>query len=322
MPSFDQTIWKRPEDICKENSIEEKPAFFKGDASSNDVRQGAIGDCWFIGALSVLATRDELIVGAGSSPMVKKGMMIDKQIASYFSMGVFPPLFHKYATRGIYVMRFFKEFKWRYVIIDDRIPVYSGNSKPMFGYCTDLSELWVPLIEKGYAKLFGCYQTLVSGFIDDGLMDLTSMVCEKKKLHDKNGFFDEKNTSTTEFWNFLGDMRENKSLMGCSASGATEREIQIDGERTGILTGHAYGLLDVIDLHCEKEDKIKKLLRVRNPWGKCEWNGPWSDYSEEIEEYKEDLDKWMSQLAEDERFNLQEEDGTFLIDYKNFRDIY
>jgi calpain, invertebrate len=153
-------------------------------------------------------------------------------------------------------------------------------------------------------------------------MDLTSMVCEKKKLHDKNGFFDEKNTSTTEFWNFLGDMRENKSLMGCSASGATEREIQIDGERTGILTGHAYGLLDVIDLHCEKEDKIKKLLRVRNPWGKCEWNGPWSDYSEEIEQYKEDLDKWMSQLAEDERFNLQEEDGTFLIDYKNFRDIY
>jgi calpain, invertebrate len=134
MPSFDQTIWKRPEDICKENNIgEKKPAFFKGDASSNDVRQGAIGDCWFIGALSVLATRDELIVGAGSSPMVKDGMMIDKQIASYFSMGVFPPLFHKYATRGIYVMRFFKEFKWRYVIIDDRIPVYSGNSKPMFG---------------------------------------------------------------------------------------------------------------------------------------------------------------------------------------------
>jgi len=30
----------------------------------------------------------------------------------------------------------------------------------------------------------------------------------------------------------------------------------------------------------------------------------------------------MSQLPEDEKFNLQDEDGTFLIDYKNFRDIY
>jgi hypothetical protein len=84
----------RPEKICDPGDT---PAFFKGDASSNDVRQGAIGDCWFIGALSVLATRDELLVGAGSSPMVKPGMMIDKQIASYFSMGVFPPIFHKYA---------------------------------------------------------------------------------------------------------------------------------------------------------------------------------------------------------------------------------
>jgi hypothetical protein len=252
--------------------------------------------------------------------MINENMMIDKQIASYFSLGVFPPIFHKYATRGIYVMRFFKEFKWRYVLIDDRIPCYAGNGKPMFGYCNDLSELWVPLIEKGYAKLFGCYQTLVSGFIDDGLMDLTSMVCEKKKLHDKNGFFDE--SQKVEFWNFLDDMKENKSLMGCSASGSTEREIQIDRERTGILTGHAYGLLDVINLQVPKEGTSKSLLRVRNPWGKCEWTGSWSDYSEEIEEYKAELNNYMAQLPEDEQFNLQEEDGTFLIDYKNFRDIY
>jgi len=39
----------------------------KGGASANDVEQGAIGDCWFIGAMSVLATRDELLVGASAS---------------------------------------------------------------------------------------------------------------------------------------------------------------------------------------------------------------------------------------------------------------
>ena len=37
--------------------------FLQGDASSNEVKQGALGDCWFIGALSVLATRDELLRG-------------------------------------------------------------------------------------------------------------------------------------------------------------------------------------------------------------------------------------------------------------------
>ena len=42
----------------------ETPKFLKGDASSNEVKQGALGDCWFIGALSVIATRDELLRGA------------------------------------------------------------------------------------------------------------------------------------------------------------------------------------------------------------------------------------------------------------------
>ncbi len=32
-------------------------------ASANDVKQGKIGDCWLISALSVLATRDELLRG-------------------------------------------------------------------------------------------------------------------------------------------------------------------------------------------------------------------------------------------------------------------
>ena len=59
------------------------------------------------------------------------------------------------------------------------------NSKPVFGKCKNENEIWVPLIEKAYAKLHTCYEALISGFIDDGLSELTGFVAEKVILHDK-----------------------------------------------------------------------------------------------------------------------------------------
>ena len=116
-----------------------------------------MGDCWFVGALSVLANRDELLIGAAASSGHDKAMLVDGVKANFFSMGVYPALFHEFRNKGIYVFRFFKEFKWRYVIVDERFPVYEGNKELLFGSCKNPSELWVPLIEKAYAKLFGCY---------------------------------------------------------------------------------------------------------------------------------------------------------------------
>lgn len=52
--------WLRPSEYLDAG---QEAHFVKGSASANEVKQGALGDCWFIGALSVLATRDELLRG-------------------------------------------------------------------------------------------------------------------------------------------------------------------------------------------------------------------------------------------------------------------
>ena len=36
--------------------------------------------------------------------------------------GLWPPMFHFLVYYGIYVIRFFKNYKWRYILIDDRLP--------------------------------------------------------------------------------------------------------------------------------------------------------------------------------------------------------
>jgi len=270
-------MWLRPEDL----PMEGRPKFISGGIGSNDVKQGQIGDCWFIGALSVLATRDELLRGGLKNVEITPDLALDEDDAYEFTKGVYPPIFHMYRKKGLYVLRFFKDFCWRYVIVDERIPCHKHNCSPVFGKCSDLNELWVPLIEKAYAKLHGCYETLVSGFIDDALNDLTGLVSEKVKVHDNNGVFPHKNLKDKDtFWTFLLERDREGSMMGCSVTGDVEREVVIDGFKTGIMTGHAYGIIDVFELKdpdMANPRGTHRILRIRNPWGKLEWKGKWSD---------------------------------------------
>ena len=108
------------EDLCDPG---EKVQFVDDGVGSGDCKQGGLGDCWLISAMSVLATKDELITGGQKGMDYYPEMIIDKDIASALSKGVYPPIFHRYRSKGLYVIRIFKDFQWIYVIIDERIPV-------------------------------------------------------------------------------------------------------------------------------------------------------------------------------------------------------
>lgn len=96
-------------------------------------------------------------------------------------------------------------------------------------------------------------------------------------------------------------------MMGCSVVGDVEREIMIDGQKSGIMTGHAYGLLDAFELNDPNMVNARKkhrILRIRNPWGSKEWTGKWGDKSIELQtKYRHLLDKYVQSIKdEDERF--------------------
>lgn len=47
----------------------------------------------------------------------------------------------------------------------------------------------------------------------------------------------------------------------------------------GLVDGHAYAVLRVES--AVAADGRHRLLQLRNPWGRTEWNGAWSDLSAE-----------------------------------------
>ena len=86
-------------------------------------------------------------------------------------------------------------------------------------------------------------------------------------------------------WNQLVQAKADGSMMGCSAEGETETYIEIKGEDSGIMSGHAYGIIDVFEIpddKCLNYHKSHRLLKVRNPWGYGEWKLKWSENPDNI----------------------------------------
>lgn len=355
------------------NEISENPVFIDEGAMANDVMQGALGDCWLISALSIIATKDHLLRGEYKESFLDDNIITDKELLM-LSTGIYPPLFHGFRHKKIFCFKFFKENKWYWVIIDDKLPCLKNQKKLIFGKCFNENEFWVPLIEKAYAKLHGCYQSLVSGFIDDGLVDLTGLVSQKMSIDEsitnnkdkkeelwyqlledtsrvkkisklkekenkesKNKDNQNKSKQTNNAIMMLNPtstllksnlLTTNNTMVGCSVDAkVVESEIVYNNNKCGILAGHAYAILDAFEIPNQKSKSTRKtsrLLRIRNPWGFKEWNGKWSDSSQEVEEFKDIIqDILINRLKDDtETFSLDDEDGCFLISYKDFRNIF
>ena len=128
------------------------------------------------------------------------------------------------------------------------------------------------------------------------------------------------------FWAFLKDRRNDNCLLGCSIKGNGKEGPQVvDGAPTGLILNHAYGINDVMELAdpFDATGKVPlKILRLRNPWGNSEWLGAWSGDSPEMKKYRKVFETYIESLPPDEQFDLDADDGTFMMCYDEWKDIF
>jgi calpain-15 len=79
-------------------------------------------------------------------------------------------------NQGVYLVRICHNGLWKTVIVDDCFPCTQNNQLAFTQ--AHYRQLYVPLIEKACAKLFGSYADLISGQTEEGLQLLTGAPCD------------------------------------------------------------------------------------------------------------------------------------------------
>ena len=138
--------WLRPHEIV------DSPKMFVGGTDQDDIVQGALGNCWLLSAMAVLAMNRELI----------SQVVPDQDISS--------------SSSGKVTIKFFNAGKWEKVEIDDRLPTKNGQL--IYVHSAENNEFWPPLLEKAYAKLNGTYSDLIGGHTSQAMVDMTGGIAE------------------------------------------------------------------------------------------------------------------------------------------------
>ncbi|XP_048371084.1 calpain-6 isoform X1 [Sphaerodactylus townsendi] len=287
--------WRRPKELCKD------PRLFVNGISSHDLHQGKLGNCWFVAACSCLALRDSLW---------------QKVIPKAKEQEWDPRRPEKYA--GIFHFNFWCFGKWIDVVVDDRLPTVNGEL--VFCHSKERNEFWSALLEKAYAKVAGCYEALDGGNTAEAVVDFTGAVAESIDM-----------TKGKYGWDIGEQMRlfedvlkahRRGGVISCYITPLTARDFEAE-TAMGLIQGHAYAVTAIRKvalgdklLPCVKSEKLF-MIRLRNPWGKKEWNGAWSDESEEWANVSDKERKRMGlTVSNDGEFWMMFEDWC-----KNFTDV-
>lgn len=165
-------------------------------------------------------------------------------------------------------------------------------------------ELWVMLIEKAYAKLHGCYGSLRYGFTHHGMLDLTGCPTVNVTFPKDKPDFETIEDEAEQIWDSIQEADDRGFLISGETPGYDDQTEGGGGKDApdGLVPGHAYSIIEV------KEGLGVRLLKIRNPWGKYEWGGDWSDQSE----------LWTEEMIEHFHPVFDTNDGTFWMCFEDF----
>lgn len=236
-----------------------------------DVKQGSLGDCYFIAAIAAVAE----VADRARNCIVSRNF---------------------YNTAGIHSVALCIAGLWEEITLDDQFPCI--GSKPAFSQSRN-NDLWVLLLEKAWAKVHGGYLNIESGYLSEALFALTGAPTYS--------FFTTPKSADSN-WKAILEAERSNYIM-CASSKNMKAGSDARDANTGLSFSHAYSLLSGVEVN--SNGRTVRLVKLRNPWGRGEWRGDWSDNSP----------LWTPQLKAQVQLK-SEDDGIFFMSWDDFQKYF
>lgn len=266
--------WLRPTELC------DNPEMIYA-ISSFSIKQTIVSDCSFLASLAISAAYErnfkKSLITSIIYPQNRAGKPVINPSGKYMI---------KLRINGIS----------RKVIIDDTLPV-GKNGELLCSYSNNRNEMWVSLIEKAYLKVMGGYDFPGSNSSID-LHALTGWIPERMSIKRTDPAFNE----SMHFDRLMNGLRRGDCLITMATGPMSES----DADRAGLVSTHAYALLDI------REIQGHRLLQLKNPWSHLRWKGKFSEL---------DSTNWTPELQRalnyDRKSALQFDNGVFWINWES-----
>ncbi|KAG7390887.1 hypothetical protein PHYPSEUDO_006371 [Phytophthora pseudosyringae] len=344
--SAGHVFWYRPTEYTGDAD------YFKSSAGCGVLREGLLNDAWLLGVFAAVALHPENLV---------ENLFVSESL-------------HSFKQFGVYTCRFYKDDNWVPVTTDTRVPysmelqpedkVFSGGvsaftppGSALYGSSVDKNEVFVPLLEKAYAKLHGSYQTLdekygggiggsagtSSGRILEAFLDCTGGSAHRVDLqHErvKQLQFDQTTAGNPAaaasspsmlLWKQLLRYKRKKCILTTQL-----RQLSFnahDVTAMGIVKNRQYVIQHVTEMGLpstgsggagsaghQGPEEVLRFVKLKTVWGRGMWKGEWSNDDSKWEEHAQ-IEQAMRADPRCE-FSRSGHDGCFWMVWEDLLDTF